>query len=108
MISRRFMFPKDKSAWSLGRNGMLQTIGVEITEVGKRFTVTPVGYTELVPITSKGERGRCKIQIPVESCPYTALDAVMKKMGKDLPTLMGIHPFLDQMITRELSGKDHA
>jgi hypothetical protein len=92
------MFPENKTTLSIGRNGTMTTIGVEIFQCCSLKNA----FTEMWPITSKNERGRCKIEIPAEVCPYTALETLMKQK-KILPTLMGIHPLLDKLIAETLS-----
>jgi hypothetical protein len=104
MKDRRTMFPSGQTTLSLGRNGVMKTIGVEVS-MGSVSNANC--YTEIFPVTSKGERGRCKIEIASEACPWTALDAVVEFMNKSkqLPLLMGLHPFLDKLVADKLAGK---
>lgn len=43
---------------SLGRNGYFRTTGAEISR--------GPGYVTLMPLTSKGEPGRCEIAVPLD------------------------------------------
>jgi hypothetical protein len=74
----------------------MQTIGVNVYRPGMYAT------TIITPINGKGNGGRCRIEIPIESCPYAALEAVMTQK-KLLPLLMGLHPLLDTLISETLS-----
>jgi hypothetical protein len=96
MGSKKFMFDKGHSTLSLGRNGTMTTIGVYVWRPPIYSTTT------IAPINGKGSVGRCNIEIPIESCPYAALEAVMTQK-KLLPLLMGLHPLLDQYISETLS-----
>jgi hypothetical protein len=52
---------KAKPTVSLGRNGIVTTTGVEVWPHRDNVTIYPV--------TSKGKRGRCYIEIPAEALP---------------------------------------
>jgi hypothetical protein len=57
--------PKTAPLTSIGRNGSLKTIGIElvesctITDAGK-----PIKTVKIFPITSKGNLGNCMISVP--------------------------------------------
>lgn len=61
MLSRINFKKKDKNLVSLGRNGDINTTGLEIF-----CPINPPEYVELTPLTSKGLLGRCRIRIPLE------------------------------------------
>ena len=94
-----FMF-NNRTTVSLGRNGVMKTIGVNVWRPGVDEHDRKI--TSLTPINSQGNGGRCHIEIPIESCPYAALEAVMTQK-KLLPLLMGLHPLLDTLISQTLS-----
>ena len=48
---------------SLGRNGYIQTHGLQVQSAPAWDEV------EIYPITSKGHKGRCKIKFPKEAIP---------------------------------------
>jgi hypothetical protein len=80
------------------------TTGIEISYHQYQYIGA---ITDIRPLTSRGNVGRCAIEIPADSCPFRALDALIEKTGpKNLPTLMGIHPLLDRLIESRLSGKE--
>lgn len=60
---------KNKITMSLGRNGLLNTIGVNISLDYNRLDENNNVYKvmSIQPITSKNEIGRCEIEIPVEN-----------------------------------------
>jgi len=91
-------FPKGNETTSFGRNGTMRTIGLEVSYLNFNVRIT-----SLSPITSKGQPGRCRIEIPTEACPFKALDALIESQKKNLPTLMGIHPLLDKLIAEKLT-----
>lgn len=56
----------NKTTTFLGRNGVFKASGIELTH-----SVTVEGHSVIViePITSRGNPGRCNIEIPVEDLP---------------------------------------
>jgi hypothetical protein len=107
LIFKNLKFSKAKTTTSLGRNGTIMTTGIEIGYHEYRFRGHCTSVTSIRPITSRGNVGRCAIEIPADSCPFRALDALIEKTApKNLPTLMGIHPLLDRLVEAKLSGKE--
>ena len=89
------MFDKDETTFSLGRNGVVTTTGIALTEGPGN------GEISVHPITSKGNMARGYITIPYNKSPFSAIDKLMER--KDLlPLLTGIHPLLDALISQKL------
>ena len=85
---------------SLGRNGVLSTTGIHVSECSGD------DYVTVFPITSKGALGRCRIEIPKAKWAGAALEALVAK--EELRhLLLGIHPLLDEMLEHPLKGDAH-
>jgi hypothetical protein len=98
------MFNKGVETTSFGRNGTMRTTGLDVTF----FDFGSGEFTSFSPITSKGLAGKCRIEIPAESCPFHALDALIESQKENLPTLMGIHPLLDKLIAEKLAKENQS
>ena len=48
---------------SLGRNGYIQTTGIQVD------AAPSWDFVEICPITSKGHKGRCKVKLPKDAVP---------------------------------------
>ena len=69
----------DKPTKFLGRNGYYTCTGLYVTE-------NPNGQVWIEPITSKGEVGRCRIEIPVEA--ITEVIAALNSV--DVRSILGL------------------
>ena len=88
-------FDKGQTTFSLGRNGVVTTTGIALTDgLGN-------GETSVHPITSKGNMARGYITIPYNKSPFDAIDKLMERKEL-LPLLTGIHPLLDTLIAEKL------
>jgi len=88
-------FDKDETTFSLGRNGVITTTGIALTEGPGN------GEISVHPITSKGNMAKGHITFPYNKSPFDAIDCLMER--KDLlPLLIGIHPLLDTLIAEKL------
>lgn len=60
---------KNKVTLSLGRNGWLNTKGVDLSYSYDRLDTQNKNYKviRIQPITSRNETGRCEIEIPLEN-----------------------------------------
>jgi hypothetical protein len=62
-------FSKDTCA-SLGRNGWIQTVGLEMySSGGREAAVRGAATVRLYPVISKQKPGRCVIEIPLDDLP---------------------------------------
>jgi hypothetical protein len=62
-------FSKNTCA-SLGRNGWIQTVGLEMySSGGREAALRGAATVRLYPVTSKQKPGRCVIEIPLDDLP---------------------------------------
>lgn len=90
----------------LGRNGSGECTGLDIAS---RYYNTFPNNLIVAPITSKGVVAKCYIEIPEEQAGEVAaalqedlLSLVLDHIPDQLPTLLGLNPELDRIISEKL------
>jgi len=107
MISEEGPFKEvkyDKPTTSLGRNGIINTIGLSIFKGAED--------TDLSPLNSRGDIARCRISIINDNIPEVCVALGFDVIGKILDSLektsyvrlMGIDPALDREIAKRMKG----
>lgn len=100
-----------KQTHFLGRNGMFKCTGFMFIKTHSKIT----GYTRMIhPITSKREPGRAWLEIPEKDvgkfCACLQADLVSLVLDSVdphlLPTLLGQHPELDELIHKQLKKEE--
>lgn len=60
----QILFDSKTTLTSIGRNGFLKTIGIEIIKSKMQSSGKPIKTIQIFPITSKGKTGNCMISVP--------------------------------------------
>lgn len=91
----------DQDIVSVGRNGVIKTSGLVIHEQDD-------GVVDVRPLNSRGKAGNCSTRFPVDAWHGAALRSLLDHLeGLDmLPTLVGLHPLLDRMVSERLRKED--